>query len=490
MREPRSRIPFEPPDDGAPVYLTVARALIRDIERGRMAPGDRLPGSRTLAAQLGVSRNTVLAAFDELIAQGWVESRPASGTFVSATAGPGRSTRGDAQDPPASVDHVGYSLGRARGLPDVPAATDRVATDLSAGVPDGRLVPVDLLARAYRRVLRARGAALLGYGDPRGEPSLRAELARHLSDTRGVVVGADNLLVTRGSQMALALVANLLLRPGDRVAVERYGYRPAWDAIRRTGAELVPISVDRHGVCTDELLSHENIRAVYLTPHHQFPTMALLSPDRRAALLRWARAERIAVIEDDYDHEFHYRGQPVMPLIVGDRSGVVAYVGSLSKVLAPALRIGFLVGPRALVDRASRLRMTWDRQGDRATEAAVADLFALGDIQRHVRKVRRANADRRAALAGAIDKHLSGVLEYDVPPGGLSLWARVVDGTDPVAWATASASLGVRFGTGADYHFRGSNAPFVRLAFAAHTPDEIEKAVRTIANAHRRCRGR
>ena len=345
MREPGSLIRLESPDDGTPVYLTVARALIREIERGRMGPGDRLPGSRTLARELGVSRNTVLAAFDELIAQGWVESRPASGTFVGATAGQGRSIRGGTQKPPASVDHVGYSLGRVRGLPPVPARGGRVGTDLSVGVPDGRLVPVDLLARAYRRVLRARGAALLGYGDPRGDPLLRTELARHLSLTRGVVVGEENILVTRGSQMGLALLASLLLRPGDRVAVERYGYRPAWDAIRRTGAELVPISVDRHGILIDELVSHERIRAVYLTPHHQFPTMALLSPDRRAALLRWARAERVAIIEDDYDHEFHYRGQPVTPLIVGDRSGVVAYVGSLSKVLAPALRIGFLVGP-------------------------------------------------------------------------------------------------------------------------------------------------
>lgn len=480
-------ISFRRPVDGSPAYLGLAKCLVEDVKSGRLGPGTRLPGTRTLSSQLGVSRNTVLAAYRELIAQGWFETRPASGTFVRREVGCARTASGARQVGIART-RVGYVVESVAGLPDLPDTQEESVVDISSGMPDNRLVPVDLVARAYRRVLRTRGPALLGYGDPRGESGLREQLAILLSATRGLSVTAENVLVTRGAQMALALAARLLLRRGDRVAVERYGYRPVWDVIRQTGAELVPIGVDEHGIIVDELTGHENIRAVYVTPHHQFPTMALLSADRRAKLLSWARRERIAVLEDDYDHEFHYRGQPVAPLMSGDRSGVVVYAGSLSKVLAPALRIGFLVGPRSLVDRAARLRMSWDRQGDNATEAAVAQLLSLGEVPRHVRKIRRVNEKRRNALADASLEYLKDTLEFQLPHGGMSVWAHVADGSDVDAWAAASTAMGVRFRPASEYDYWGRRTPFLRLSFAAHTPSEIRSALAVMARARRRLR--
>ena len=192
--------------------------------------------------------------------------------------------------------------------------------------------------------------------------------------------------------MALALVARALTRPGDAIAVEHPGYRPAWEAFRIAGAEIVPLRVDEHGVDVQALqrvIARRSIRAVYVTPHHQYPTTVTLTVARRLALLQLAAQERFAIIEDDYDHEFHYSGRPVLPLASADAAGLVIYIGTLSKVLAPGLRLGFIVAPGDLIERLVAYRSFVDLQGDPVLESAVAELFEEGLIQRHVRKMRR-----------------------------------------------------------------------------------------------------
>lgn len=470
---------FPDPEPAGPAYLRLSRYLVGEIRRGRWPAGARLPGTRSLARQLEVSRNTVLAAYDELLAQGWLETRPASGTFVAPQAPevpappPGR-TR-----PP----RPGFTLGDPLPLLDPPAPPGPEVLRLSGGLPDERHFPSELLARALRRVLRRRGPEVLGYGDPRGDPGLRAALIGSLAATRGLVLGPEDLMVTRGAQMALALAARLLVRPGDRVAVERYGYRPVWEALRLAGAALVPIPVDEQGMQVERLAEVGALRAVYLTPHHQYPTMALLSPARRAWLLAWAARRRVAVLEDDYDHEFHYRGQPVAPLASADPAGVVVYAGGLSKVLSPGLRLGFLAAPRELVARAARLRRCWDRQGDLATEAAVARLLQEGEVPRHVRRMRRLYAARREVLLEELARQLPGALEFQVPPGGLALWARATGGVDVEAWRRRALASGVEVSTARRFDLLGRRAPYLRLGFAALTPEELREAVRRLAAA-------
>jgi GntR family transcriptional regulator/MocR family aminotransferase len=362
--------------------------------------------------------------------------------------------------------------------PPAPAA-GRVL-HLYGGVPDLRLVPIDALARAYRRALRSGGRASLGYGDARGHERLRAAIAAMLSATRGLAAGADDVLVTRGSQMAFDLLARTLISPGDVVAVESFGYRPAWTALTLAGAKLVPIPVDERGADVEALariVRSQRVRAVYLTPHHQYPTTVVLSPGRRLALLELARTERIAIIEDDYDHEFHYDGRPVLPLASADRAGVVVYVGSLSKVLAPGLRIGYLVAPRPLVDAAAALRAHVDRQGDHVIEQAVAEMFEDGEVQRHVRRARGVYAERRQVLAHALERTLGDVLSFTFPPGGTALWARMGPRIDVERWLERAHAQGVAFQSARRFAFDGRARPFARFGFACLDPDELRRAV-------------
>jgi len=470
-----------------PPFLQIARSLVADIQRGRLRPGERLPGSRRLAVSLRVHRNTVLAALAELIAEGWIETAPGRGTFItrSIPETPGRpfSRRlGVRARVPSQVSFA---------LPDTPAAyrppqLPRGTLNLSNGAPDVRLTPARAIGRAYRRVLALRGPEVLAYGDPEGHPALRAALASMLVSTRGLSIGPGDVLVTRGSQMALTLTARALLRPGDIVAVEGFGYRPAWEAFRAAGATVVPVAVDGDGIDVDalkRLASRTPLRAVYVTPHHQYPTTVTLKAGRRLALLSLARAQRMAIIEDDYDHEFHYEGRPVLPLASADHAGAVVYIGTLSKILAPGLRIGYMIAPPAVLRSAGAIRSLLDIQGDLATEAAIASLIEDGELQRHVARVRRVYANRREILASSLRKAFGDGVEFTLAGGGMALWVRLRMPVDADAWARRSVQHGVSWYTGRRYAFDGQPKPFARFSFAWLNERELPEAVRRMAAA-------
>jgi GntR family transcriptional regulator/MocR family aminotransferase len=470
-----------------PPFLQIVRSLSADIQRGRLRPGDRLPGSRKLAAILHVHRNTVLAALAELIAEGWLETTPKRGTFVSRGIG---NLRGSPFSRRVGLrTHVPAYLPFT--LPEAPAAyrppnLPRGTLDLSNGAPDVRLVPVRLIGRAYRRVLGLHGSALLAYGDPEGNTALRTVLASMLARTRGLSVGADNILVTRGSQMALLLAARVLLRPGDAVAVEEFGYRPAWEAFRAAGATVIPVAIDRDGMDINALKQvsrRTRLRLVYVTPHHQYPTTVTLKAARRLALLAFARSERMAIIEDDYDHEFHYEGRPVLPLASADYEGLVVYIGTLSKILAPGLRIGYIVAPRAVLRNISAIRSLLDIQGDLATEAAVATLIEDGELERHVARVRRVYAHRREILASSLRQTFGEDVEFTLPPGGMALWVRLRMPVNVDGWARRSVQYGVSWYTGQRYAFDEKPKPFARFSFAWLNERELPEAVKRMAAA-------
>ena len=470
-----------------PPFLQIARALAADIQRGRLSPGDRLPGSRRLAASLDVHRNTVLAALAELVAEGWIETVQGRGTFV-ARAIP---DRGGRPFSPRLGVRAQVPTRAAFVLPEPPVTyrpplLPRGTLRLSNGAPDVRLVPARSIGRAYRRVLSLRGANLLAYGDPEGHPALRSALASMLANTRGLSVAADDVLVTRGSQMALTLAARALLRPGDTVAVEEFGYRPAWEAFRAAGATAIPVPIDRDGIDVEalrRLASRTTLRAIYLTPHHQYPTTVTLKAARRLALLALARTDRIAIIEDDYDHEFHYDGRPVLPLASADNAGLVVYIGTLSKILAPGLRIGYIVAPPAVLGSVSAIRSLLDIQGDLPTEAAVATLIEDGELQRHIARVRRVYANRREILANSLRRAFGTGVEFTLPPGGMALWVRLHMSVDVEAWARRSVENGVSWYTGRRYAFDGRPKPFARLSFAWLNERELPEAVKRMAAA-------
>lgn len=460
---------------GLPLFQRIAEAMAREIRRGRIAPGQKLPSSRRLAETLAVHRNTVLAAYEELDRQGYLETRPAKGTFVAATL-PERVRAG--ARPREQTEPVRLRLPSA---PEVPPVLDRAPESfaLVGGHPDLRHVPVRALARAYRTALRSC-AATLDYGAERGQPRLLAALTRFLRDTRGVVAAPDEIITTRGSQQALYLVAKSVVRPGSVVAVERYGYRPAWEAFRLAGAEVVPVSVDGEGLVVSELaelVQQREVAAVYTTPHHQYPTTVTMSGARRMQLLQLAQAHRCCIVEDDYDHEFHFEGRPVLPLASADPARVVVHIGTLSKVFAPGMRLGYAVAQPEIVARMAAHRRFIDRQGDHAMELAFAHLIEDGEVEAHVRRMHRIYGERRTVLHQALRCRLGDALSFEPPPGGLALWARVTCGVKPERWVEHARAQSLFLDPASRFRFDGRSAPFLRLGFAPHDPPEIVQAV-------------
>lgn len=457
--------------DDETLVSRIRRTVVADVRRGRLAPGRKLPGSRRLAQAFGVHRNTVLEALRGLEAEGFLTTRPARGTFVSDTL---PEQRRRPQPPKNASDRAGY---------DHPAASPYVPlveTPLSfyGGLPDARLVDVRVLSRAFREALR--DPKTLGYGAAEGCPRLRAALASMLSSTRGVARGPDEILVTSGSQMALDLVARGLFRPGARIAVEALGYRPAWDAIRSAGLEPVPIPVDAHGLDVAALArstATHGLAGVVLTPHHQYPTTVTLSAARRLSLLSLARAERLVVVEDDYDHEFHYEGRPILPLASADPGGNVVYVGTLSKVLAPGLRTGYVAAPRSVVARLAEVRRTTDREGNHVVERALAIALEDGEIGRHARRARKVYLARRDRLVELLEKAFGDEIDVRVPSGGTALLVGISPRIDVNELVRRAAERGLGLQSSARFAFDEKPRPFLRLGFALLDERELARAV-------------
>jgi GntR family transcriptional regulator/MocR family aminotransferase len=467
---------FLEPGSREPVYLQIARALTEEIQRGRLTPGEPLPGIRMLAEQLEVSRNTIMAAYRELQAQGWLTLTQRSGTTVAArlpvhaTARPSGATGFDLRD---GVEVNGPGAG---------ADVLQVAT----GNPDPRLLPSAALAQAYRRALTLNKGAALAVEDPLGHPRLRVALAAMLASTRGLTTGPGQLLVARSSQMALYLVAQALLRPGDVVAVEALGDRSAWEAFTRAGARCLPVPVDREGLSLDALealASSTPLRAVLVTPQRQYPTLVVMPPERRARLLALAGRLRFAVLESDLDSEFQFDGHPVQPLAAQDRAGLVVYLGTLSKVFSPGLRLGFLHGPEALVAQVKAVRLVLDRQGDPVLERAMAELMEDGEIQRHLNRIHAVYRLRRDALCVALTRELGGAVEVASPAGGLALWVRVRDGIDVDAWSTRAFQGGVAFQAGRRFAFDAGAVQALRLGFSNYEEARMAEVARRMAAA-------
>ncbi|MEM7412664.1 MAG: PLP-dependent aminotransferase family protein [Myxococcota bacterium] len=463
-----------------PLFERVGAALTDAIRAGRLAPGDRLPSTRRLAERLGIHRNTAIAAYESLAAQGWIQTARGRGTFVSRAL-PEVAPRAFAEHPERMPTRTGFPLAPApRSAPPLVWPPPKGVLSLAGAVPDVRETPVADLARAYRRAVLRQPRQALDYGDEAGHPALRDALAHMLASLRGLPVGRDDVFVTRGSQQALYLAARTICRPGDVVAVESLGYAPAWEAFRAAGATLVGVPVDDRGVRVDRLAAlteRQPLRAVYLTPHHQYPTLAVLAPERRIALLELARRKRFAVVEDDYDYEMHYEGQPLLPLASADRAGVVVYVGTLSKILAPGVRVGYAVAPRPLLERFALHRRPIDRQGDAAVEAAVAELLSEGIVERHARRMRRIYRARRDHLASEVRDSLGDALDFHLPPGGMALWLRARSGLDVDAWAQRSEDAGVHFLTAKRFAFDGRARSALRLGYAYLQEAELSDAI-------------
>jgi len=460
--------------DRRPLFLQIANGIANGITRGRLKPGDPLPGTRELARLASVSRVTVLTAYEELAAQGWIVVERGRGARVSAVM-----PDASGSSRPAIVRGIPSAI---YSVPDPPAIErwpdPRPGMLLLNSWPDTRLIRTEPLAQAFRQVLRKSARRVLAYGDPAGHPGLRSAVANMLATARGLPVRGDDIVITRGSQMALTLIARSALGPGKTIAVEALGYPHAWESFRQAGLQLVPIPVDEEGLhvaTLEQRLARQRIDAVYVTPHHQFPTTVTLSTARRARLLDLARRRRMLIIEDDYDDAFHYEGPAVMPLASLDAAGVVLYLGTFSKVFAPGLRIGFVVAPSDVRRRLIAHRQFLDIHGDLAIEQMLAVLLADGEVQRHIRRVKRIYRTRRDLFADLLARQSRGRIDFTTPSGGVALWVRLVSGSAE-RWAEQSAARGVRFFTARTFALDQRPRPYARLGFASLNEEELRTA--------------
>lgn len=466
-------------ESSEPVYLQIAHALMHEIHRGRLKPGDSLPGYRALAVQLTVSRNTVMAAYHELQAEGWIESRPGGGGSWVAPTPPARLPGASPTATP-----IGFDLGTpgAAEPAEAPASLLKVAS----GVPDPRLLPGAALARAYRRALTLNQQHALSLEDPQGHPKLREALATMLASTRGIPADPDRLLITRGSQMAGFLVAEALMRPGDVVGVEALGDRRTWEVIAKTGARCRSVPLDAEGLrveAVEAMLREGPLRAVVVTPQRQYPTLAVLGSERRQRLLDLAAEHRFAILEQDQDSEFQFEGRPSAPLAAKDAAGVVIHVGTLSKIFSPGLRLGFVHAPLPLIARMRDLRLAFDRQGDMVLERALAELMEDGEISRHLNRMHQVYRRRRDVLCSALHRELGGRIAIAKPDGGLALWVEVESAIDVDAWAARALAKGVAFQPGRQFAFDGTPVPGLRIGFANYPEPELEEVARRMAAA-------
>nr|WP_248308653.1 PLP-dependent aminotransferase family protein [Bosea sp. 124] len=417
----------------------IIAAIKEQIHSGAYQPGDRLPSTRAFAAEWGASRTTVTAAYGQLIAEGYLVTRAGARPVVAH----GLSVRGTST--PAPVAAVHRLSGFARRLldlpPPAPLRSFKVA-DLRYGDLAGADFPVQPWRRALTRVTLSRRERLR-YGDPQGALDLRAALQGYLWRARGILCSPEDIVIVNGSQQGLDLCARLLLDPGDPFLMENPGYTLARHAFVAAGGRAVPIPVDADGLCTDAMPPG---RLVYVTPSHQFPLGGVLSATRRRALLAWAVASGAHVVEDDYDGEYRHDIAPIPPLqTLGPQS--VIYVGTVSKTLSPTLRLGYLVLPAGLARVFAEAKRVTDRHAPLLEQEALADLLASGAYERHVRSIRRKNAERRGVLLQALSARCGASVSVEGADTGLHVvvWINGVaaDREIEIVEAARSAGLGL-----------------------------------------------
>lgn len=460
------------------------QALRERILDGRLPGSTRLPASRDLAGLLGISRNTVMRAFDQLYAEGYVEGRVGAGTFVAglgATAAPlPIAQAGSAQTNALQLLQRHHLNPPLNGPPRA----------FRVGVPAFDLFPFETWARLTARFWRKPSPARLGYGDPAGDLRLRELIAAYLRNSRGLHCDPAQVVVTSGAQQAISLCAQLLVSPGAQVAVENPGYRAAGHALAVAGAQLRGVAVDSDGLDTAGLARIAGCKLVYVTPSHQYPTGVTLSLARRLELLEWAQRNDGLIIEDDYDGEYRYSGTPLAPLAALDRQGRVLYVGTFCKIAFPALRLGYLVLPPALAEAFARRRALDMRHSEIGTQAVMAEFIAAGHFQRHIRRMRAAARARRDALLAGWPSAIEGCTTLPPVHAGLHLCVRVDSLARERELIAAADRVGVEMSALSRYWLPDSATPEderagLVLGFAAVPEAAIEQALEALRRAWR-----
>jgi GntR family transcriptional regulator/MocR family aminotransferase len=471
------------------VHRQLAAHLATLVETGRLREGTKLPATRELARALGIARNTVTQAYEQLVVQGRFRAHVGQGTFVAASAGAGKASASPAA---RGFAWAGLLSRRARGLhlpgvrPD--DLTAEFPFDFRGGQVDTASLPAkDLhwaLARASSPGVLKRLAA---HRDPAGWPPLRREIARWLV-ARGIACDADDVMVVTGAQQAIDLVARVLVDPGDTVALEQPGYFGAALALRAAAADLVGIGVDGDGLRTDELarlLGVRPVKLVYVTPATQCPTGVTLSEARRRELLALADRHQTPILEDDYDCELRYAGPSLPALKSADAAGQVIYAGTFSKILFPSLRVGYLVAPAPLRNRLLFTRAAADMGTGVLEQAALATLLRTRGLERHLRRVRRIYAGRLAAMLAGLARSMPEGTRWSEPRSGHLVWVTLPRGTDAATLAEVARTRGVACTSGEQFFTDGRGSECLCLSFTRVPAERMAEGIAQLGAAVR-----
>lgn len=473
-----------PRDSNTPAYLWLGNALRTEILEGRLRPDARLPATRDLARQYGLSRGTIVSAFDQLKSEGYLQGTVGSGTYVNKSLPEDflhvhRKQHGRLPSRSRQRRSLSDQALRMRAFPRRESQPTRA---FRANQPALDLFPTDVWGKlAGRRIRNATASQLLGCG-PLGYAPLQEAIAAYLRASRGVNCVADQVVVVSGAQEALDLAARVFLNPGDQVCIENPGYVGAALVFEAYGAKIVPLSVDDEGM---KLPGRKlrGARLAYVTPAHQFPLGVSMSLPRRLALLEWARDSGAMIFEDDYDSEFRYSGRPLPSLQGLDRSGVVLFTGSFSKVLFPSIRLGYLVVPLDVVDHIAAIKSVTSRHASVLEQVILCDFIADGHFGRHVRRMREIYAERLGALMDGARKHLSGLIEISSVEAGLQTVGWLARGIDGESAEMAAAARDVEVTPLSRYAGGKFAQQGLQLGFAAVDSREIHRGVRDLAIA-------
>lgn len=413
-----------------PIYKQIAFSIIDAIRNGTLKAGTYLPGSREMSKMVGVHRKTVIAAYDELNAQDWIVIVPRKHVSVSDRIPLLEPKKWNISDFKTSYEHSFQlpfrSINNQINTNESSFIPEIIIDD---GHPDVRLSPIDELLKTYRSYTSKKHSIKNAHiGTDQGTLRLREELTKFLAETRGLNILPKNLLITHGAQMSIYLAARLLLKSNSKIIVGKPNYPVANNTFLEIGAKLVEVTVDENGLDVDAIeavCKKEKIAAVYVIPHHHYPTTVTLSIERRMKLLQLSQHYSFAIIEDDYDYDYHYTSSPYLPLASGNHNGNVIYIGSFSKVLDPSLRMGFMVAPENFIQQCVALRKLIDVGGDGYMQNALATLIKDGELKRHLKKAKKVYHFRRDFLDNLLKEKLQDYIDYKLPSGGMSVWIRL-----------------------------------------------------------------
>jgi GntR family transcriptional regulator/MocR family aminotransferase len=460
------------------LYLKIANAIRKAIENGNAISGEKLPSARFLASQMSVNRHTVMSAYHELVAQGWVETQERQGYSVAKTL-PIYSSLVSSNQSLSPIKKHQWRIAKTQ-VSDLKRHASNYQFNFAGGNPDIALFPFNEFRGYMNDAMNRPPINELNYGDNSGFSPFIGEVSTYLRRIRSIA--NKEIIVVNGTQEALYIISQILLKAGDKVAVESLGYRPAWNALKNAGAELIGVKQTKEGIDVEhleQLFKKQNLRLLYLTPLHQYPTTTTLPAAQRIKVYRLAQQYNVPIIEDDYDHEFHYDSQPLAPMAANDPAGLIIYLSSFSKIMFPGVRLGIIAVDKTLAPHLVNYRTMINHKANVILQDAVARWMKEGGFERHLRKATRIYQKRRQCMVDILNRFIEeGInLDFTVPPGGMALWVNVGENAEQIAQKARDNNIFLLAENVFHLDQKNNEDKFIRLGFAGQSEDKIKQGL-------------